>query len=123
MAHYVCFTGGRDYADHDCVHDVIRMLAEFYGDDLRIMHGGAAGADSLVDEIAREFDVRVKVFEANWTTYGKPAGVIRNAAMANYLEMCESKGHTVEVIAFPGNRGTQDMIRQAESRQINVQRF
>lgn len=123
MSHYVCFTGGRDYEDYDNVAEVMRLLSEFYDDDLRVMHGGARGADTLVDEAARQFGVRTKVFAANWATYGKPAGVIRNKAMADYLEMCRSKDHTVEVIAFPGGTGTADMVRQAEQRGIDVQRF
>jgi hypothetical protein len=122
MPHYVCTTGGRDYADRDNVHETLRVLKLIYGEDLRVLHGAAPGADTLVHEACVELDIRVKPFPANWTTYGRPAGVIRNAAMADYLEMCRAKGHTVGVLAFPGGKGTADMVAQAEQRQIDVDR-
>lgn len=113
MAHYVAFTGGRDYTDRTNVASTLRILKFLYDDDLRVIHGAAPGADTLVDEECRRLDIRQKPFPANWTTYGKPAGVIRNTAMCRYLEMCRDKGHTIEVVAFPGGKGTNDMIAQA----------
>lgn len=116
MAHYVAFTGGRDYIDRDNVAETLRVLQLLYGDELRVIHGAAPGADTLVDEEAERLGIRVKRFAANWATYGKPAGVIRNTAMVDYLEMCASKSHTVACVAFAGGRGTNDMVSQFEAR-------
>jgi hypothetical protein len=48
--------------------------------------------------------------------------VIRNGAMATYLAMCVEKGHTAQVVAFPGGRGTNDMIAQAAQHGIDADR-
>jgi hypothetical protein len=122
VSHYVCFTGGRDFDDEDAVMAVVEFLVGFYGDDLRIMHGGAKGADSLAQKCADWFGVRTKTFPADWGQHGKAAGPIRNIQMADYLVMCRSKGHSVQVVAFRGGSGTEHMVKQAESRQIDVDR-
>ncbi len=50
---------------------------------------------------------------ADWTTHGRAAGPIRNARMlAEY--------HPDLVIAFPGGRGTLDMVSKAERAGVAV---
>lgn len=116
MAHYVCTTGGRDYADRANVAETLRILNFLYGDDLRVMHGAAPGADTLVDEEAKRLGIPVKPFPADWARHGKPAGIIRNTAMVHYLAAYQSKGHTVELVVFPGGSGTANMVAQFEAR-------
>ena len=118
--HYVCVTGGRDYSDRDRAREVLTYLAVFYGQDLRLMHGAARGADRIAGEEAIKLGVTVKEFPADWDAEPRRAGHIRNARMCDYLEMCRSKGHTVQVVAFPGGNGTAGMVREAESRGIDV---
>jgi len=118
--HYVCITGGRDFKEYDRVKEVIRILAAFYGDKLRFMHGDAKGADRLGRDAAIEFGVPIKKFPADWDTHGKAAGPIRNQEMIDYLKMCRRKGHSVQVIAFPGGDGTADMVKRAETALIDV---
>ena len=43
--------------------------------------------------------------------------------MVDYLVMCRSKGHSVQVVAFPGGDGTANMIERAERAGIDVDRF
>jgi len=43
-----------------------------------VVSGGAIGADKMGEQIAAEFGVKLTVFKANWDTYGKAAGPIRN---------------------------------------------
>ncbi|KKM72212.1 hypothetical protein LCGC14_1422810, partial [marine sediment metagenome] len=50
--------------------------------------------------------IPVKKFPANWDKYGKQAGFIRNAEMAQYADA---------VILFPGGRGTDHMYNVARS--------
>ena len=120
MAHYVLICGGRDFDDRERVFGVVEFLSRFYGTELRIMHGGARGADSLAGEAAEMLGIKYRVFPADWNQHGKAAGSIRNAEMRAYLEMCRSKGHTVQVMAFPGGNGTRDMVNRAESVEITV---
>ena len=120
MSHYVLVCGGRDFNDYPRAREPIRILAVLHGQDLRVMHGGARGADMLAEEIAIEFGIKTKAFPADWNTHGKAAGPIRNVQMADYLDMCRSKGHTVEVMAFPGGKGTAHMVSTATERNIVV---
>jgi len=124
MNHYVLLCGGRDFGeftgDEERVVEAVRFLAVFYGDKLRVMHGAARGADRLGGKAAISFGVPVKEFPADWDTHGKKAGSIRNQRMLDYLLMCQRKGHSVQVVAFPGGTGTADMIRRAEAAGITV---
>lgn len=121
--HYVVFTGGRDFKDKKWVDELMQILVWIYGDDLRVIHGAARGADKLVDNAARALGVRVKDFPVSndeWKRNPRTAGFIRNAAMASYVEMCRDRGHTVQCIALPGGNGTANMVTEADRRGIPV---
>lgn len=120
MAHYVLICGGRDFDDGEAVFEVVAFLKEFYGDDLRIMHGGARGADTHAQEAAEHFGVRSKSFPADWETHGKKAGPIRNREMADFLVLRRDQGNTVQIVAFPGGFGTGNMVMVGESLGIDV---
>ena len=67
------------------------------------------GADTLAHEWANSRKLVVVRSPADWKTYGKSAGIIRNKSMLDYAPQV--------VIAFKGGRGTENMItisRQAE---------
>ena len=105
----LAITGGRSYADEAHVRRVLSSL------DPRpelVIHGGATGADALADRVAREFGITVRVFPAEWTRYGRSAGPRRNSEILAF-------GPDL-VIAFPGDRGTADMVRRARAAGIEV---
>lgn len=120
LRHYVLVCGGRDFDDYQRVRDPVRLLHGLYGDRLRLMHGGARGADALGQRAADEFGIVSKTFPADWDQHGKAAGAIRNEQMAVYLLMCHARGHSVQVLATPGGNGTAHMVREAERRGIPV---
>lgn len=120
MNHYVCVCGGREFSDRKPMVEVIRFLHQFYGADLRVMHGDQRGADKMAGGIAEDLGIPVKPFPADWDHLGKAAGGIRNGQMVEYMEMCRRKQHTVQVVAFPGNDGTRDMIRRSIRAGIDV---
>lgn len=116
----VLVCGGRDYADKAKVFDELERLNAF-NMTLCVISGGATGADSLAEEWARSNikkrnGVSFNGFKADWNKHGKAAGPIRNQAMID-------KGRPDLVLAFPGGRGTADMIQRAEAAGIPVQRF
>ena len=80
-----------------------------------LIHGGARGADDLAGQWAEVNGVPQDVYWADWERYGKPAGIIRNRKM---LEV----GCPDLVVAFPGGRGTQDMVRRATEAGVPVER-
>lgn len=115
----VLVCGGRDFSDRDAVAFALKEykpkpIATGVSEAIIIV-GGAPGADTLAEEWADCFGVRKRVFLANWAKHGKAAGPIRNQQMID-------EGKPDLVIAFPGGRGTADMIRRAESAGIPVRR-
>jgi len=110
----VIFTGGRNDEDMaPAIRLVLRGLAEFYGDRLVVVHGGARGVDAAVDGIARGMSLRVEEHPAAWTSLGRVAGHVRNQHMLDL-------GASV-VFAFKRSfnwkldrGGTEDMVRRAQ---------
>lgn len=105
----VLVCGGRDYDDAKHLDSV---LWRHWPYDL-LIEGGARGADRLAATWARFNDVPVRTFPADWRTYGKRAGHIRNGDMLFI-------GKPDLVIAFPGGRGTADMVAQARAAGVRV---
>jgi hypothetical protein len=50
---------------------------------------------------------------ADWNTHGRAAGPIRNQRMLDEVK-------PELVVAFPGGRGTADMVRRAREAGVNV---
>jgi len=80
---------------------------------LVIIHGDAPGADQLADKWARLSQVAVRRHPADWTELGRAAGPIRNQ------EMLEEEKPDI-VVAFPGGRGTADMVIRAREAGVPV---
>lgn len=113
MRAIVC--GGRAYANKDLVFqtldDAVGMLGLSF-----VIQGGAGGADGLARQWCRERGVEFVSYPAAWRRLGNRAGPIRNKEM---LDEC----HPDMVIAFPGGRGTANMIMQAEKVGVRVERM
>jgi predicted Rossmann-fold nucleotide-binding protein len=106
--------GGRDYEDAASIERALDALHAARGITL-IIEGGAAGADSHARAWASARGIDVRTFYADWKTYGRRAGPLRNARMLD-------EGRPDGVVAFPGGRGTADMIRQAQTAGLKVWR-
>lgn len=105
--------GGREYFDEERVSEILNYLHRTFVLS-EIIQGGANGADYLALLWARRNNILCSdKYAADWKTYGKRAGFIRNAQML-------AEGKPNQVVAFPGGRGTADMIRQAESAGFEV---
>lgn len=81
--------------------------------DIEIVSGNAHGPDQLGEQYAKENDIKLKVFPADWDTHGKSAGYIRNGEMAEYA---------THLIAFwdGKSRGTKHMIETAQRKGLDV---
>ena len=80
--------------------------------DLTIISGGASGVDSIAIDWAVVNWVNFEVYKADWRTYGKSAGMIRNKQMLD-------SGIDL-VIAFPGGKGTANMVAIARQSGVSV---
>jgi hypothetical protein len=107
----VLVTGGRDFADRRWLSEVLTELNARYNFRC-LIHGAARGADSLAEEWGLQNGVYPKPFPADWQKHGRKAGPIRNA------EMLKEKPDLV--IAFPGGKGTADMVKRAKQAGIEV---
>lgn len=103
----VLVCGGRDFKDERKMYEILNTGKVVPYIDT-VIHGGAAGADRMVHDWAFTYARKVEIYHAYWTREGKAAGVLRNQRM---LE--NSKPDIV--IAFPGGRGTADMVQRAKA--------
>lgn len=109
----VLVCGGRDWSDWATLDHALEALHS-EAPILCIIEGGASGADSLANEWASAYDIPEHLmFAADWRTHGKRAGPIRNQRMID-------EGKPDLVVAFPGGRGTSDMVRRAKAAGVRV---
>ena len=110
----VIVCGGRHFDDWDAVK---RHLDHIHKETpiTMIVHGCASGADSLASKWAFFNQVRTHRFPANWKDYGRSAGPRRNQQMAN-------SGADL-LVAFPGGKGTQNMVNICRKKGIKVLDF
>jgi hypothetical protein len=105
----VLVTGGRDYADSETVWAVLGELLPIAA----LAHGQARGADSLADYWASQHGVPVYGYPADWSRHGRAAGAIRNRQMLDDFR-------PDLVVAFPGGKGTRDMVARARRADVRV---
>lgn len=118
---YVLIAGGRDFRDSSWMRRQIEaIVVRSQGSTVRIIHGGARGADRLAGECALAAGLEVGVFGAEWDRYGKSAGYRRNERMARFLVRKRQAGAHVEVVLFPGGKGTEHMRNIAKRSSLPV---
>lgn len=86
------------------------------GDGITIIHGAAAGPDSIAEKAALAYGFAVERYPADWYAHGRGAGPRRNQRMLD-------EGKPDLVIAFHDgtSRGTADMIRRARKAGVAVE--
>ena len=107
MAEIRCIiAGGRDFTNYNALKKALASI-NFGENTLTIISGTARGADSLGEQYAKENNLKLMRFPAQWDKYGKRAGYLRNE------EMCR---HCDTVICFwdGKSRGTMHMINIAK---------
>ena len=102
----VIIAGTRDFNDYAFLKKNVDYFLQGINpnnEEIEIVSGNARGADKLGERYAKEHNLPVKLFPANWDKYGKRAGYLRNQEMANYSDV---------LIAFwdEKSKGTKHMI-------------
>lgn len=109
MIKRVVVAGCRDFNDYDVAKEFIdRCICEKRKEfDIVFVSGGCRGADMLGERYAKENGMAIERYPADWDTYGKAAGPIRNRQMA---QVCDY------VICFWDGKspGTRTMIQYAK---------
>lgn len=105
--------GGREFDDWILLDKTLRKVFKMGFSEPVIIEGGAKGADFLSRCWAKVHNVRYEEFPADWKRHGKKAGMVRNHTM-----LVEGKPDLV--VAFPGGRGTEDMVKRALKQGVEV---
>ncbi len=108
----VLVCGGRRFSDRHLLFRVMDALHKEHRVTL-VIHGAQRGADNIAERWARERELPFVGVPAKWTVLGTQAGPTRNRFMVT-----EWKPDLV--IAFPGNRGTRNMVAVANEMGIPV---
>ena len=115
----VLVTGSRDWTDERQIRDVLLELSLWRGFMQAILVSGACptGADLMAEGLAEAMEWTIERHPADWDTYGKRAGFLRNSEMVNLgANAC---------LAFIKNesRGASMTARLAEEAGIPTWRF
>jgi len=99
----LAIVGSRTFTDYLFLESTI--MTRINKTVTEIVSGGAPGADSLAEDFAKKFRLKMKVFPADWKRLGKKAGCLRNISIIEYSDI---------VIAFwdfvsPGTKSSIDL--------------
>src|SRR5260221_1975327 len=103
----------------------ITMPDEYPSNFVRVIHGGARGADRLAGYAAKSLGLGLEEYPADWKL-GKAAGVIRNQQMLEILLQCSNPEMNL-VLAFhddlENSKGTKDMVERAKKAGIRIKHY
>lgn len=95
-------SGSRTFDNYELLKKTIDEYVKDHGPISEIVSGKAKGADTLGERYAKERNIKIVEFPAEWNKYGKKAGYMRNVEMGKYC---------TEAIMFnQGSKGTEIMI-------------
>jgi hypothetical protein len=106
----IAVTGGRNYDNKLVVFNTLDDYVSNIKDTILLMHGGCTGADQLAKEWARLRGIHNAEVEALFNYYGPIGGPKRNKMI---IDMAPNI-----LIAFPGGKGTANMLKQAQDQGI-----
>ena len=113
----VIVAGSRTFLDYDLMcrelDNLFWISPEFENRDIKIVSGMADGADTLAIRYADEHQLTKILFPANWKSYKRIAGFLRNEDMLSIA--------THLVVFWDGkSSGTRHMIEIAKAKGIPV---
>jgi hypothetical protein len=102
--------GGRGFDDYEFLKESVDALEI---DITEVVSGKCKGVDLFGEQYAKENEIKIKEFPANWKQFGRSAGPIRNGEMAKYADT---------LIAFwdQKSKGTKSMINLAKKNGLTV---
>jgi len=110
----VIVCGGRDYKDQDHLEHVLDIIDDWFLGNINMATGSALGADELARYwYNKRQNSEPIMYPADWDAHGKSAGPIRNQHMLDDFD-------PDLVVAFPGGKGTDDMVAKAKAAGVTV---
>ncbi len=111
----ILVTGSRTWDKPRAVEDALKAYVNYDTHwDVELIHGGANGADLFAGGVARKYGWTETRVNADWDTYGKEAGTIRNGVMLDMIP------HIVIAFRKGNSPGTTHCINEAKRRNIAV---
>ena len=116
----IIVAGSRDFNDYELLKLEINNFITNCENNLNasnnkieIISGNARGADKLGEKYAKEYNYSCSIKPADWNKYGKRAGYLRNADMAQEANA---------LIAFwdGKSKGTNHMIQLAKQANLTI---
>lgn len=84
----IAIVGSRGFDNYELLCNMVDMLIERKKlSDVEIVSGGARGADELAERYAKERQMPIKIFHAQWLKHPKSAGFIRNSDIWKEADM------------------------------------
>ena len=113
----VIVAGSRTFLDYDLMcrelDNLFWISPEFENRDIKIVSGMADGADTLAIRYADEHQLTKILFPANWKSYKRIAGFLRNEDMLSVA--------THLIVFWDGkSSGTHHMIEIAKAKRIPI---
>jgi hypothetical protein len=106
----VLVCGDRNWTDEEMIREYLAEIGPSV-----VIQGEARGADRAARRAAQDLGIPVESYPADWATYGRAAGPIRNRQMLD-------RGKPTLVVAFhddiAASKGTANMLKQARDRRI-----
>ena len=101
----VIIAGSRDFTNYSFLVEICDKILKKVTEEIIIVSGTARGADTLALKYADQKGFKTEKYPADWDKYGKSAGHIRNAVMADV-------GDTLIAFWDGKSPGTKDMIQK-----------
>jgi hypothetical protein len=105
---YIAVVGTRYIFDYNYFKSILdKHLFECDKINITLVSGGCSGADIYAEQYAKNNNIKIIVFYAQWKKYGRKAGPMRNNLIEKKCDIC---------IAFPikSSRGTKHTTRLFE---------
>lgn len=106
----VIIAGSRFITNYDLVVDAVK---ESGFNITEVVCGAANGVDSLGERYAKENNIKLSYFYADWKGLGRAAGPKRNEQMGNY-------GEALIAVWDGESKGTKHMINYAKKKKLLV---
>lgn len=113
----IIIAGSRNYTNLDefmlAMGGIVARHPDLFIENIEVVSGGARGVDSMGEYWANLLGYKIIRFIPSWDRFGRAAGHIRNAEMAEYADV---------LIAFWDgvSKGTESMINLAKKKGLKV---
>jgi hypothetical protein len=107
--------GSRYLSDSEITRLCIKMCP-WHREITEVICGGANGPDTFGRQWAEQNGIPVRMLSADWATYEKRAGIIRNTRMVDEADSL--------ILIWDGvSKGSQDTLQKAKERRLVIRHY